>query len=185
MEQPTIKKMVKCCYGISSNCNDKPYHVFMADYDNLSLNAVKKHLLFVQQDYNLSDIYVIKSTNGFNAICLDKLPLTIIYDIGTNVFSPCDRDFFKYGYGRKYFTLRFDNDKELECILDNRSTKYEKSFAHKEFLEWYFNIKIRCKPLDSNESLDIIQYPSSKNGFHYMPIDLPENYVQSLKRLQL
>lgn len=180
-----IKKNLKVCYGVSSNCNDRPYHVFMIDYDGVNLKEVIKHLKMVQEEYNLSDIYIIKSANGYNAICLDKLPLSVINHIGTNLFSNADHDFFKYGYRRGYFVLRFGSDKTLETILPNNSTLREKSKAHKNFLQWFFNIKIDCKPLDENDLLDIVQYPSAKNGYHIVPIDLPENYVQALKRLKL
>ena len=171
---------INCCYGISSEC-DNFQHVLMMDYDGISLNTVKEHLKYIQKDYDLSDIYIIKSKHGYNAISLDKMQLSIIYHLGISVFSPTDRNFFKYGFERQYYVLRFDNDKELVEILKNNSSKYEKSLAHKLFLEFFFNMKINCNNLGHNTKLKIIQYPSYKNGFHSVPKNV-DGYIDDLKR---
>ena len=94
--------------------------------------------------------------------------------------SPADRDFFVYGFKRQYYVLRFDIDKRLVCILCNDSKKYTKSFAHKLFLEWFFDIVIRDSNFDDNDRIDIIQYPSRKNGFHYVSKELPSYYVKGV-----
>ena len=120
-----VTKNLMCCYGLSSKIGSELMdNIFMIDYDNLVLEAVTNHLRFIQKDYNLSDIYIIESSNGFNALSLDIMNLTIIYNIGIDVFSPADRDFFKYGYKRGYYVLRFDNDKRLVKILESDNKKY-------------------------------------------------------------
>ena len=172
-------KKLKCCYGISSRC-DTHEHIFMIDYDGITLEEVKKHLKFVQEDYKLSDIYIMSSTHGFNAICLDKLPLSIIYNIGISVFSPACRDFFKYGFKREYYVLRFDNDKDLVCILPGNGIR-DKSTPHKEFLEMFFNFKIKGENFDENKILTVIQYPSKKNGYHI--IEKMEHYVYDKRQI--
>jgi len=174
------KKTLKCCYGISSKVSNTE-HVFMVDYDNKKLSDVVKHLLYVQKDYNLSDIYIIESTHGYNAICLDLLPLSVIYNIGTNVFSIADRDFFKYGFKRGYYTLRFDRDKNLIKILPYVKNIYLKSLGHKTFIETFFNFKIKNnKNFNNIDSIEIIQYPSYKDGYHMINKKIP-SYLEGVE----
>jgi len=162
-----MKTFNRFCYGISSKIS-KNEHVFMIDFDGISFKRVISELLHIQFDNQLSDIYVIRSTNGYNAICLDKLTLNMIYNIGINS-KIADQDFFKYGFKREYFVLRFDKDKELICTLKSNSDKYEKSFAHYNFLNMSFGIEKQLDfTFDSNTVIDIIQYPSNKNGYHYV-----------------
>ena len=170
-----MKRQVKVCYGISSKVYGI-WGVFMADFDGVSLAEVKTYLKDVQYNYDISDIYVIRSTNGYNAIALDIMPVSLVYQIGMNIESPADRNFYKAGMTRDYFTLRFDSSKKLLGILKNKSVKYEKSLAHKLFLEWFFGIKIPDSNFNDTKTLDIIQYPSSKDGYHLVDKELPDYF---------
>lgn len=163
---------IKVCYGISSRV-DRYHHVFMIDYDDISLEDVLRHVIRIQKEYDLSDMYIIKSTHGFNAMCLDMLPLSLIYSIGIDIQSPADRNFFKYGFEREYFVLRFDMDKILLGVVANDSRKYTKSLAHKKFLEFYFDILVRDSNFNDLDRLDIVQYPSDKNGYHLVTKEIP------------
>jgi len=162
-----IQKL-KYCYGITSETDDRLNHVFMMDFDGIGLQTVKDYLNEIQVDNNLSDIYIIESTNGYNAISLDKLPQSLIYNWGNYAYSPADRQFLKIGFERGYFVLRFGHDKKLVETLINASNVYEKSLAHKKFLEWFFDIKIICAPLDTNKKINLIRYPSEKHGYHIL-----------------
>lgn len=183
-----IKKKIdtlKCCYGISSKCgyNKATDHVFMMDYDIKNIYDVVEHLKNIQKEYNLSDIYVISSSNGYNAISLDIIGLPIIYCIGIDICSPTDKKFTTIGYHRGYYTLRFDRDKEIVDILKNRSNKYYKSLAHKQFLEFFFNIEINNNhTFNENEMLDIIQYHSNKNGYHIIERDF-DIYEKRIRKI--
>ena len=174
-----MKKQLKVCYGISSRI-DRNMHVFMLDYDSKEIPDVLLHIKQIQNEYDFSDFYIIRSEHGYNAICLDMIPLSLIYSIGMAIESPADRAFFKAGFNREYFTLRFDLDKKLLGILKNDSVKYEKSLAHKLFLEWFFDINIPDSNFDENKKLTIIQYPSSKNGYHLVDKKIP-SYLQVVK----
>jgi len=168
----TINKQIRCCYGISSLCKNGQ-HVFMIDYDNKKLNDVIKHLKYIQKDYNLSEIYIIKSTNGYNAISLDMLPLVVIYSIGTNDFSIADRKFFSYGLKQGFYTLRFGKDKELIKILHSVSNCHNKSLGHKMFLEWFFNLNIDNNiNFTENDNINILQFKSNKYGFHMVDLNV-------------
>jgi hypothetical protein len=171
------RRQLKCCYGISSQADRHYGHIMIMDYDHQKYNAVLTHLMHLQEEYELSNIYVIKSTHGYNAVCLDINPISLYYNMGMSVFSPCDREFMKYGFDRGYYTLRFDKDKALVDILEKDSRKYTKSLAHKIFLEWFFGIVIEHNErFNDAKTLTVIQYPSSKNGYHLVEKNLPPNY---------
>lgn len=173
-----INKELLCCYGVSSKADENNLdHVFMLDFDNCLYASVVNELLGLQKEYGLSDIYIIESTNGYNAISLDILSLSIIYNIGHDVLSLCDKNFIHYGFERGYYTLRFDRDKKLKKILKNDSKKYKKSLAHKLFLEWFFEIKIdfdNC--FNCYSKIKLIQFPSNKNGYHLQEKLLPDYF---------
>jgi len=161
-----MERNLKCCYGISSFAHGKDKHIFMMDFDNVSFWAIIEDLKRIQHFYNLSDLYIIKSTNGWNVLSFDKLNLKTIYEVGIDSILT-DRDFVLYGYDRGYYVLRFDKDKKLEKILKSKYNVHEKSLAHKEFIEFFFDIVIEHDDLfDKNQKFDIIQYPSDKNGYH-------------------
>ena len=172
-------KVVKCSYGVSSQCDHRAEHIFMIDYDGVSLENVREHLKYIQKELGLSTIFIIKSKHGYNALSLDKLPISLIYSYGTNILSPADRDFFKYGYGRNYYVLRFDQDKEIVEILPSDSKKYKKSEAHRIFMEFFFGLNIDYdNSFDDNQNIIFVQYPSNKNGYHDQE---KLNYVEDLK----
>lgn len=163
-------ELLKCAYGISSDAGlDGQFgHTFMMDFDGVSLNEILQWLKKVQDEWRLSNIYVIRTKHGFNAMSCDIMPLKHICEIGNQVESPCDRDFIKFNHKRGYMTLRFGKDKELVTILPNDSDKYVKSNAHASFLEWFFNIEIeRAGRFNTTHKIKIIQYTSEKNGSHY------------------
>ena len=163
----TEKIEFKVCYGISSATNDNK-HVFMADYDTSNFKLVIKDLLRIQNDYHLSHIFVIGSTNGYNAISLDKLTLKAIYDICLSS-KYIDKEFGYFNYKRKYYTLRFDNDKTLDNMLFGLDNNYQKSNAHRLFLNWFFKMNLSKNSLpnfDNETNIEIIQYYSKKHGYH-------------------
>lgn len=174
-----MQQQLKCCYGISSKV-DRYHHVFMIDYDNISLKDVLEHLIYIQKKFGLSDFYVIESTHGYNAICLDCMPISLIYNIGIQVDSPGDRKFFKIGLKQDFYTLRFDNDKKLVSILRSKNCFYEKSFQHKKFLEWFFDIDIPDSNFIDKDGLTVIQYHSNKNGYHLVDCVKEDYYERGL-----
>lgn len=156
--------------------------MLMYDFDGVSLATVKTFIEHIQKEYGLDEFYIIQSTHGYNAICINKIAFGLIYSIGNSVFSPADRDFLRLANRRGYYTIRFDSDKKLVETMKNNSNKYDKSLAHALFLEWFFDIKIkREKTFDENTDLIIVQYSSQKNGYHTQFI---EDYVTELNLLR-
>jgi hypothetical protein len=178
------KRMFKCCYGISSKADKNGGNALFLDYDKVTYEIVIEHLRYIQEEYSLSNIYLIKSTNGFNAVCLDVLPLSLCYAIGIDVMSPCDRPFFKYGYDRGYYTLRFDCDKTFFGIVRSDNNRYLKSLAHKNFLNWFFDPDLFIPPDDKfngYSKVNLVQFPSDKDGYHLVDKVIP-SYFDILKR---
>lgn len=168
-----MKKTNKCCYGISSVTQDYR-HIFMADCDNKDkLKEFREWLDGLQIIHDLSDIYLIKSTHGYNAISLDKLSINSVYNFGM-ASNLIDTHFLKYGFRRNYFVIRFDKDKKLIEIMKNNNSKYEKSQPHAWFLNLIFGLEIETNNsnFDDNTIIDIIQYPSDKNGYHKIKVDI-------------
>ena len=159
---------IKClnCYGISSLTQDNK-HIFMADFDNITARDVIKELLKLQNDYDLSHVFVIKSRHGFNAICLDKLKLKQVYEICKSS-DLIDKDFTYYNYVRRYYTLRFDRDKSLYSILHGFFNNTIQSNAHRKFLEFFFDIEYNPSYyiFDKFTKIDVIKYNSDKSGYH-------------------
>jgi hypothetical protein len=177
--QPSNEILLKCCYGITSKANENEIqgHCLFLDYDKKDRACVIEHLNYIQYEYHLSDIFVIKSTNGFNAVVLDVLPLAECLRIMIDVSSPIDRDFATYGFNRGYYTLRFGSDKELFMIIPSAKRSYERSLAHKKFLEFFFGIQIKDDgSFNDFTKLGIIQFPSDKDGYHYTGRVIPDYF---------
>lgn len=171
-------KIMKCCYGISSDAGLKGQfgHTFFADADHVKPSEFIAWLKKVQDEWGLSNIYVIRTEHGLNACSCDIMPLLHIGDIQNRIDSPCDRDFFKYNSARGYLTLRFGHDKELLCILPSMSRKYVKSNALRLFLNWYFDIEIEpMGRFNMTTKVTIVQYCSDKNG-HHQVIETTDRY---------
>jgi hypothetical protein len=169
---------MKFAYGIASQVGGKipikpsdpkqlESHAMFFDYDLDDIKPFKDWLLQIQDDLHLSDIYLIKSSSGANAICLDIMPLMEIKRIGTDISSPCDRKYFELNAQRGYYTLRFNGaDKTLAEVLPAEG-RLPKSRAHKYFLEWFFSIKIIDDIwYDEGSWPAIIKFASAKHGYH-------------------
>jgi len=162
-----MNQIIKTCFGISSLCADKNHVIFYdADCNHSldSLNKVETDLRKMQVVASLSTFYVLKSTNGYNAICLDKIPIENVIKLLSNYCTMIDNDFIKFGAKRGYFTLRIDKDKKIINNLIS-ITERKKSFPHKFILENFLNISVVEGDFDNSKSIDIIHFPSDKNGY--------------------
>lgn len=178
------KRMFKCCYGISSKADENGGNALFLDYDKVTLETTLEHIEYLQDEYHLGNVYLIKSTNGFNAICLDVIPLSLCYAIGNDVISPCDRNFFKYGFERGYYTLRFDCSKQFLTIVRSSNSWYLKSLAHKNFLNWFFDPDLVIMDdgrFNNYSKVNLVQFPSDKDGYHLVDKVIP-SYFDILKK---
>lgn len=157
---------MKYCYGISSLTQDCK-HIFMCDIDRyIHSYPLERLIKYIQSKYYLSDMYIFKSTHGFNMLTLDKLPLKMVHNINKSI-TFCDTDFNKYSFKRGYYVLRIDKDKELINIIPhNGLDAWVKSNAHKKFLKEVMHLNIKPKGVfDDYTIMDLIEYPSKKDGY--------------------
>jgi len=167
LKSDIMKKILKTCFGISSLCNDKKHVLFYdadCEHSKLNLFKVENDIRKMQICGNLSTFYILKSTNGYNAFCLDKLDLQLIHNLLSTYGSMVDGDFIKYGFKRGYYTLRIDKDKKFLKELLSYNLK-KKSKGHKILFEQYFHMLIENDGFDNSKHIDIIRYPSKKDGF--------------------
>lgn len=160
----TTKKS-KVCFGIT-NVSNFGYRLPFFDYDVDMLPDIRLNLIFIQFKYSLSDIYMFKSTNGYNALTLDCIPYNELLKIYKDTNYICN-DYVKLGLKRNFLTLRFGTDKKILWILKNNPKKYKKSLSHAMALNLFYNLNIDT-PIDEFNDNTIIRfkaYRSEKNGF--------------------
>lgn len=159
-----LKKINKSCFGMT-NLTADGYFIPFLDYDDISLKRVELELLEIQNKFNLSDIYVLRSTNGYNALSLDKLPYNVMISL-INYSKLVDKIFRKVAIERGYFTLRIGIDKKLIVVLKSETKLYEKSNSHLLALEKFYDITVLNKEkTDKNTMLRIDLFSSDKYGF--------------------
>ena len=158
-----------CCYGIKSNTTDNK-HIVMVDADipkNTSLELyvpeVYSTLKYMQFEYFLSDFYVIKTKNGFNAFTLDKLELELLTSMLWN-YEIIDQLFIYFNNKRGYYTLRWGKDKTFLNIIKSPYNIHKKSYAHAKFFKDIIGIPIKLDKkieklnYDTSHIFEIIKY---------------------------
>lgn len=134
--------------GFKSITHDNK-HIVLWDFDNVSLKDVIESLLSIQRQFNLSHIYILITTHGYNAICLDKFSKYRVFLIkALTIFSDKMHDIL--GYNHNGWTLKITEDKKLDSILISPQYHFPKSNAHRKLLEICFDIKISKIPAFDN-----------------------------------
>lgn len=149
--------------GLNSNTEDN-LHIIMLDFDINDIIQVKKDILNIIELFNLSSFYVLKSTQGFNAFCLDKVSLLRLIVILNNCEN-VDNNYILMTDKRNYSTIRIGDDKKYIMKIDSDYYVKEKSLAHKNALTQYYNIRITDNVnFDDNRKISICQYENKKYG---------------------
>jgi len=128
--------------GFSSVCEDGK-HILLWDFDIKNIGyfyKIKDILLDIQKGFKLSTIYVIRSRNGFHAICLDKCDKREAFHIKSMTRFNDNRHNL-IGSKRDSWVLRIGEDKRIIEILKAKST-WQKSNAHREFLNKFYGLNI-------------------------------------------
>ena len=157
-------RKAKYCFGICSDVSWKDFHVLFFDFDNISLANVTSSLKKSQKEYDLSDIYIVESCSGFNAICLDEVKLDKCKEILDNT-KYVDPLFIELGYEKNQrYILRMDIDKKVVHTLKNK-TNSVLSNAHRWFFMNIMYFPINEKHIyDDNFTFRIVAYKSVKHG---------------------
>lgn len=143
---------------ISSKTQDDN-HILIWDFDNIELYHILKSLSKTQGFNGLGIIYIFKTNNGYNAICLDKLPIEEAYNI--KLYTRwSDYWHTNIGYKQGNWSWKISTDKKcIKHLLPTDSYKNRVgSLAHKEFLENQFTLKINNGTFDNYSKLDIESY---------------------------
>jgi hypothetical protein len=152
-------------FGITNQCKDG-FQLPFFDYDFNDVYIIMSELKKIQQYYKLSNIYFIKSTNGFNAFSFDKLNYSMLKEI----YKTCqhvDKDFIKYGLKRGFFTLRMGKDKIFKSTIFSNNNNYIKSLPHKKFFVEIMSFYIPDdNNFDNENNLVVTTFPSNKYGFN-------------------
>lgn len=159
-----MKDFKYIAFGITNQCKDDHLIPFF-DYDDINISTVRMELDFLQKVFDLSNIYIMESTNGYNAFSFDKLTFDILKSI-YNKSKYIDKDFIKYGLQRGFMTLRLGNDKKLVDILKTNNRIYLKSSSHKKFFNDIMRFHIvDLINFDNEKIITITMFPSNKHGF--------------------
>lgn len=158
-----IKDFKYITFGITNQCQDNFLLPFF-DYDLKDLFSIIFELSKLQIKFRLSNIYIIKSTNGYNAFSLDKLYFNELREI-YNDTKLVDVEFIKWGINRGFMTLRMGKDKKCTKVLYSFSLKYKKSNAHKKFFNEIMNFNIKDNiGFDTEKKITFSCFPSNKYG---------------------
>lgn len=163
-----VDKPDKVAFGITSLCEDGS-HIFMTDIDNdsLSYDTIKDVLSTIINEYMLSNIYVIKSSHGYNAYSLDKLPIHVVYDINKSFPTVLDQQYNELQFSKRdFYTLRIGADKEVFDILPSKYNIYMRSNAHRIFFNNVFSLHVGYEVsfFDDFEGFRIIRFLNGKHG---------------------
>ena len=162
-----MNNMIKYAFGIRSTCEDNN-HIFMSDIDeNIKLSNIIDIVNEIQNKYFLHEIYIMRSTKGYNLFSLDKLPLKMIYKINKD-YPSIDQQFNEIAYNtRQFYVLRIGADKEIITTLKGSTPPiYTQSNAHRVFFNGVFDLHIEYEPMyyDEYEKFWIIRFRSLNHG---------------------
>lgn len=166
MLNPVTTHKSKVCFGYTNKAINNSYLPFF-DYDNVKIENVIKELTFLRDKYQLSQIYIFESKNGFNALSLDKLPYRILVNLYNDCKFVCE-DYLQLGLKRSFLTLRIGHDKKLFHIIESSNVYHKKSLAHAILLNVFFNVFIDTyndKSFDNSMYIRLKVYRSEKHGF--------------------
>ena len=150
----TLNNRTDKSFCISSKTDDDN-HILFWDFDNIEKYYITRSLSQIQDYHELGDIFLVKSSHGYNAFCLDKFWLNEAYNI---LFYSRWNDFnhVRIGFKSESWCLRLSDDKKLDIQLiptENYETR-EQSNAHYLFFKKFFK----------NDILRIINPDDTKLG---------------------
>jgi hypothetical protein len=120
----------------------------------------------MQLVFELSDFYILNTTNGYNAFCLDKLDFKELLDIYASSNRVC-KEFIKYCSKREHFTLRMSKDKCIISTVKSTSYKYNRSNGHRIFFTEIMGYDIKDSIMFDKETIiSIDKFLSDKHGVY-------------------
>lgn len=145
----------------------KSKNIILIDFDTKRYENIYLDLIYIQKKFSLSNFYLFNSTNGFNAICLDKLSKHRLTQV-MNSLDYADKKYIELGLKRGYFVMRLGEDKKYSAKITNYPTLnrgYTMSNSHRELLTKLFCINIpSSQNFDKYHDVCIVAYQSDKYG---------------------
>jgi hypothetical protein len=147
------------------------HHVLFLDYDNMREEWVEEELTRLQNEFKLSNLYVIQSSErSFHAICCDvMLPVEAQQIV---MQSNADESFKKamfYDYcSRVLRTFGKGHTAKPQYLftLKSKHKERQKSLAHLKYLQFSYGIPEKDMNYDNhnnNGKIWMIDYPTKKN----------------------
>ena len=168
---------MKYAYGVMSRTYDNA-HIYMGDIDkDISLKEMTDICKKIQKQYLLSDIFIIKSSHGFNFYSLDKLALDVVKDINSSI-KDIDSTFnYLAFYKRGFYVLRTmpKHDKKfIKTVKSIYPSIYVKSNAHRIYFNNVWDLDINNYVNYENNDFDMLEriwLIQFKNNKHRWEID--------------
>lgn len=128
--------------GFGNRCHDGRYVLFL-DYDETPLEWIDEEIVLLQTLFRLGNAYVFATKHGFHVVFLEKHLLLDIIDMMK--VTSCDAQYkdIPLYYGRRVWILRTTNKRnEKICYVGVKKhvCNYERSLAHKAYLQTFFDI---------------------------------------------
>ena len=154
--------------GVSSRIPGTPLHITFLDFDNIDDERLKEELVFLQNEFELGNFYVLQTRNdGRHAVCIDALRFKDILEIVR--FSSCDLMFKKAPRINEFrcWILRYakkgnrDAPKYLYTVESPYEGKNLQSRGHAKYL-LKFGLEIDLKNPIGTEEIEIQDYNTGK-----------------------
>lgn len=155
--------------GCSNKTKDNYFCSFF-DYDRMKKSYVKEELKILQEQFNLGDLLIFKSSeNNYQAVGFGKLTLHEFQEV--LMHSSCDYAFIKFPkylpYAKYYVLRQFSKGNtpapEFLYVLKAKTDR-EQSLAHwKYFKALYPKMDVKLTKSDNLEKVMIVDYPTSTN----------------------
>ena len=149
--------------GYTNRCADGKY-IITLDYDDMPYDFVYNEIVRLQEDFQLGDFYIIKSSKeSFHAVCLDKLPYMDFLDILMSTSVDYNYMRIPIQSGKKLWVLRLtkkDIQPEVMEVVKSSYNYNEKSFAHLNLLHKVLNIEVpqEIKGFDLKKEIVLARY---------------------------
>ena len=170
--------------GIRNITQNGIFRVPFFDFDNILYVHLIQELKYLQQRYQLSDMYIFRASqkpNSYHVICLDKLSYKEWIEILN--LSSCDQ-FYKtmpISNDFKTWVLRISKKADslapkLIRILKSRYHWRIKNNAHYLFLKYHHNVKYKPFNLDQSYKL----YTTEYDTLNYITNKLEKNKSKNI-----
>lgn len=147
--------------GITNLCEDGRLCIFL-DFDNISIQRLKKEIEFIQNKFDLGTFFIFSSSeNSYHAVCLDKVSFHQHLKIMRE--TSVDENYINVPnkYGLKLWTLRLSpKNGVIPHWVGNipRETRREQSYAHKKAFQTYYKIPIDIEIPDTLRKVKFASY---------------------------